>query len=173
MKTTKSIQINGVSIPAGTNLEFSCEGLCTYKGVEISQEALMSLINDMKNEDARPIEEVPESLDIRLPFTSKFYDKVCALGVATIDEPEEYGRNTQWRRVVVKVPYDEPGKKALCNILAAMGMSGKEICLAYPGLAIAAGLGTPEEVRAMSYDYGEAQNGMVQVNDITIIPIYN
>ena len=172
MKTTKSIRISGVSIPAGTNLEFSCEGLCTYKGVEISQEALMSLVNDMNNENVRPIKEVPESLDIRLPFKSRFYDKICALGVA-INETEEYGRNTRWRNLVVKVPHDTSGKKALCNILVAMGMSGKEICLAYPGLAIAAGLGTPEEVRAMSYDYGEAQNGTVHVNDITIIPRYD
>jgi hypothetical protein len=171
MKTTKSVQINGVSIPAGTNLEFSCEGLCTYKGVEISQEALMNLVNDM---EATPEAlDMPDSLRLRLPFTSRFYDKVCQLGVATVDQPEEYGRNTQWREVVVKVPEDIKGQKALCNILTELGLDGKEICLHFPALAVNAGLGTPEEVRAMSYDYGEAQNGMVHVNDITIIPIYN
>jgi hypothetical protein len=40
MKLTKSISVNGVIIPAGTNLEFSNEGLTTFKGQTVNRKLI-------------------------------------------------------------------------------------------------------------------------------------
>lgn len=50
MRTSKTIRISGVTIPADTNLMFSNEGTCIYKGTVLHEQEVVAAIEDWSDQ---------------------------------------------------------------------------------------------------------------------------